>query len=90
MEFVVNGHQLFRYHDDKAVHQTPKDKVKGKAVPNTGDKPSSNGCHIHRQTLTKVTELRPGGLAQLLVELKGKLKVYKKKMKEAKYGKDLG
>jgi branched-chain amino acid transport system permease protein len=32
----------------------------------------------------------PGGLAQLLVELKGKLKVYKKKMKEAKYGKDLG
>ena len=32
----------------------------------------------------------PGGLAQLLVELKTKLKALSKKMKEAKYGKDLG
>ena len=32
----------------------------------------------------------PGGLAQLLVELKTKLKALGKKMKEAKYGKDLG
>lgn len=32
----------------------------------------------------------PGGLAQLLVELKGKIKTLAKKIKEDKYGKDLG
>ena len=32
----------------------------------------------------------PGGLAQLVLELKTKLKALYKKMKEAKYGKDLG
>ncbi len=32
----------------------------------------------------------PGGLAQLVVELKLKLKALRKKMKEARYGKDLG
>jgi ABC-type branched-subunit amino acid transport system permease subunit len=32
----------------------------------------------------------PGGLAQLLVEMKGKIKGLFKKMKEVKYGKDLG
>lgn len=32
----------------------------------------------------------PGGLAQLLVELKMKLKTLRTKMREAKYGKDLG
>lgn len=32
----------------------------------------------------------PGGLAQLLLELKGKIKVLRTKMREAKYGKNLG
>ena len=32
----------------------------------------------------------PGGLAQLVVELKGKIKVLWKKLREARYGKDLG
>ena len=32
----------------------------------------------------------PGGLAQLMLELKMKLKALRKKMREAKYGKDLG
>ena len=32
----------------------------------------------------------PGGLAQLLVELKGKIKKLRIKLKEARYGKDLG
>ncbi|MBO5790709.1 MAG: branched-chain amino acid ABC transporter permease, partial [Clostridia bacterium] len=32
----------------------------------------------------------PGGVAQLLTELKGKIKVWRRKTKERKYGKDLG
>ena len=32
----------------------------------------------------------PGGLAQLLLELKGKIKVLRTRMREAKYGKNLG
>ncbi len=32
----------------------------------------------------------PGGLAQLLVEVKGKIKAFTKRIKEDKYGKDLG
>ena len=32
----------------------------------------------------------PGGLAQLLLELKGKIKKLRMKMREEKYGKDLG
>ena len=32
----------------------------------------------------------PGGLAQLVQELKGKLKVLRRKWKEDRYGKDLG
>lgn len=32
----------------------------------------------------------PGGLAQLVLELKGKIKVLRTKMREARYGKDLG
>jgi branched-chain amino acid transport system permease protein len=32
----------------------------------------------------------PGGLAQLLVELKGKVKKLRMKVREARYGKDLG
>ena len=32
----------------------------------------------------------PGGLAQLLTELKGKLKGFKARIKEGIYGKDLG
>ena len=32
----------------------------------------------------------PGGLAQLLVEVKGKIKALRQKIKEGKYGKDLG
>ena len=32
----------------------------------------------------------PGGLAQLMLELKGKIKVLRTRMREAKYGKNLG
>ena len=40
--------------------------------------------------LVLVVMFYPGGLAQLLGELKVKIKVLRKKMREAKYGKDLG
>jgi hypothetical protein len=32
----------------------------------------------------------PGGVAQLLVEAKGKVSKIRKKVRESKYGKDLG
>ena len=32
----------------------------------------------------------PGGLAQLFLELRGKAKILRTKMREARYGKDLG
>ena len=64
MECIIQGRQLLGSHDEEAVQHAPEDKIGGQAVPDAGDQPGGDGCHIYGKPLAEIAEPGPGGLAQ--------------------------